>query len=204
MKRLRGQERKGTSRSQFCKGDDREEQIETIKLDDKHNKTPYEDINIAHRGNSLSRLDRSIPIVTQPKIPIIHPIVNLCEPYIESVFFQYDLFPHNSAQMDFKNDKQGRIVKFTYYLDVSMGDGCSVIPMIIKANGHATDLLNYPTSTQGNHKIKGTFNSTVLEFHCNMKIKNDEIIRLVFDNTTASDVTIMAMVDLKYGEEDFE
>jgi hypothetical protein len=202
MTNQRHQERKGTSRSQFCKGDDRADYIESERIDDIKKITPYDDINIAHRGNSLSRLDRSEPHITQPKKPIEHPIVNLCEPYIESIFYQYDCFPLTNGEMIWNNDKVGRIVQFIYYLDSSMGDAVTVYLEKISPNGHVENLLQTPQN--GNNYIKGTFNSTVLTFKLNMKIKNDDMVKIRFENASAADCTIMANMDIKYGEEDFE
>lgn len=174
----------------------------TYNNDSEGKHVKYDDLNIAHRGNSLSRLDTVQHVITPKDEPIKHPIVNLCQPYIESIFFQYDSFPHTNGMIEFNNDKQGRIVKFTYFLDSSMGDPVTVLPELIKANLHATPLLQYVAG--GNQKILGTFNSMALPFQLNMKIKNDEKIRLTFVNASDNDVTIMAIADIKYGEEDFE
>jgi len=166
MRRLRGQEKQGTSRSQFCKGDDRAELIESKKLDDIKQKYNYDNINKFFGGNSLSHLDRSNYITTQPKEKIIHPIVNLCEPYIETVFFQYDSFPHTDNKMIWHNDNIGRIINFTYYLDSSMGDSVTVYIEKISPSGHVENLLQTPQN--GNNYIKGTFNSIALEFKFNI------------------------------------
>jgi hypothetical protein len=201
MKRLRGQERQGTSRAQYCKGDDRAEYITSKRLDDEKNIADYENPNHFIGGNVRTD-DRITPIITPQKTSIIHPIVNLCEPYIESVFYQYDSFPHTNNEMIWHNDKIGRIVKFTYYLDSSMGDSVTVYLEKISPNGHVENLLNTPQN--GNNYIKGTFNSQTLEFKINMKIKNDDMVRVRFINASATDCTIMANMDLKYSEEDFE
>jgi hypothetical protein len=201
MPNERHQTRQGTSRSQFCKGDDRADYIETSRQDGLQKETHYIDYNKAHRGNSLSRLDRSIPIVTQPQKPPIHDIVNLCQSYIETVFYQYDAFPHTNNEMIWHNDKIGRIINFTYYLDSSMGDSVTIYIEKISINGHVENLLNTPMN--GNNYIKGTFNTQELEFKCNMIIKNDDMVKVRFENASAADCTIMAKMDIKYGEEDF-
>jgi hypothetical protein len=104
--------------------------------------------------------------------------------------------------MVWHNDKIGRIINFTYYLDSSMGDSVTVYLEKISPSGHVENLLNTPSN--GNNYIKGTFNSCVLNFKLNMKIKNDDMIKVRFINGSAADCTIMANMDIKYGEEDFE
>jgi len=201
MKRLRGQNRQGTSRSQFCKGDDRTTPIISERLDDKKNYANYENPNHFIGGNVRCD-DRTTPIITPKKEKIIHPIVNLCEPYIETVFFQYDSFPFTDNNMTWHNDNIGRIINFTYYLDSSMGDSVTVYLEKISPSGHVENLLQTPQN--GNNYIKGTFNSMALEFKLNMKIKNDDMVRVRFINASAADCTIMAKMDIKYSEEDFE
>lgn len=162
----------------------------------------YNDLNKAHRGNSLSRLDTVNHIIKTPVKPVEHPIVNLCQNYIESVFFQYDSAPGNNAVIAFNNDKKGRIIKFTYFLDSSAGDAVTIWVDKISANNGKESLLNYVQG--GNTYIKGTFNNQKLDFNLNMKILNDEKIQLTIQNASANDVTIMAIAEIKYGEEDFE
>jgi hypothetical protein len=183
-----------------CCGD-RAEYLKSERLDDKKDIREYDNPNHFLGGNSLSHFDRSDPIVTKPQEPVIHPIVNLCQPYIETVFFQYDCFPLTNAEMTWHNDKIGRIVGFTYYLDESAGDDVTTYIEKIGKNNSVTNLLNTPQN--GNNYIKGTFNSTVLDFKCNLKIGNDDAVRVRFINASASDVTIMAKMEIKYGEEDF-
>jgi hypothetical protein len=201
LKNPRGQERSGTSRSQFCKGDDRAEYIESKKIDDLKTIAPYENIN-KNNSNCECGESRSNPINTHPTPPPTHPIVNLCEPYIETIFFQYDSFPMTDNNMTWHNDGRGRIIGFTYYLDSSAGDSVTTYLEKISPSGAVENLLQTPAN--GNNYIKGTFNSTVLEFKLNMIIKNDDMIRVRFINNSASDVTIMAKMDIKYREEDFK
>jgi hypothetical protein len=189
-------------RKQFCNGDDRVQYTETNHKDYNDKYEPYENPNHFFGGNSQSCLDRAERIIEQPKEPIKHPIVNLCEPYIETVFFQYDSFPFTNNEMIWNNNKVGRIVNFTYYLDSSMGDSVTVYLEKISANGHIENLLQTPQN--GNNYIKGTFNTVTLDFKCNMKIYNDEQIKVRFINASGQDCTIMAKAELKYGEEDFE
>jgi hypothetical protein len=174
----------------------------TYNEDPKGKEVNYDDINIARRGNSLSRIDTVQHIITPKDPPIKHPIVNLCQNYNESVFFQYDSAPGNNAVIAFNNDKKGRIIKFTYFLDSSAGDAVTVWVDKISANNAKESLLNYVAG--GNTFIKGTFNTQKLEFNLNMKILNDEQIQLTIQNASANDVTIMAIADIKYGEEDFD
>lgn len=197
----RHQTRQGTSRSQFCKGDDRVEHIESKKLDDEKSIVNHENLN---KSNSSCECggSRSNPINTQPTPPPQHPIVNLCEPYIETVFFQYDCFPNTNGFMTWHNDGLGRIINFTYYLDSSAGDDVTTYLEKVTPSGHVENLFQIPEN--GNNYIKGTFNSTVLDFKINMKIKNDDMVRVRFINNSASDVTIMAKMEIKYGEEDFK
>jgi hypothetical protein len=170
------------------------------RLDALSNKLSYDNPN---KNNSRCECGNSHTSnsITQPTQPAKHPIVNLCQSYIESVFFQYDSFPMTDGKIAFNNDKKGRIVKFTYFLDSSMGDSVTVWVNKISANNQKESLLNYVAG--GNQYIKGTFNNQILEFNLNMPIKNDEQIEIVFENASASDVTIMALADIKYGEEDF-
>jgi hypothetical protein len=190
------------SRKEGCACDDRVQNIKSEHSDVNQKNEKYDNPNHFFGGNSLSHLDRSTPIINKPIEPTKHPIVNLCQPYIESVFYQYDCFPMTNGEMIWNNDKIGRIIQFTYYLDSSMGDSVTVYIEKISPNGHVESLLNTPQN--GNNYIKGTFNSTVLTFKLNMKIKNDDMIKIRFENASAADCTIMANMDIKYGEEDFE
>jgi hypothetical protein len=190
------------SRKEGCACDDRVQNIKSEHSDVNQKNEKYDNPNHFFGGNSLSHLDRSTPIINKPIEPTKHPIVNLCQPYIESVFYQYDCFPMTNGEMIWNNVKIGRIIQFTYYLDSSMGDSVTVYIEKISPNGHVESLLNTPQN--GNNYIKGTFNSTVLTFKLNMKIKNDDMIKIRFENASAADCTIMANMDIKYGEEDFE
>lgn len=146
--------------------------------------------------------DRVNLIGNQPKQPLKHPIVNLCMPYIESVFFQYDSAPGTNAVIAFNNDKLGRIIKFTLYLDSGAGDNVIINCEKVSANLSKESLIQFVEG--GNTFVKGTFISQTLVFNCNMKIKNDEKIQLTFSNAGVNDITIMAIADIKYAEEDFE
>jgi hypothetical protein len=140
-------------------------------------------------------------ILEKPINPIKHPIVNLCMPYIESVFFQLDSAPGTSGTIQYVNHEQGRIIKFIYYLDSSMSDNVKINVDIISRNTGRKSLLKWVDG--GNSFIKGTNNSTILEFQCNMQIFNGEQIQITYANTSTQDCTIMAMADMKFGEEDF-
>jgi hypothetical protein len=183
-----------------CCGD-RADYISSERQDEKKRIESYDNPNHFNGGNSLSHLDRSDYITTPQTKEVVHPIINLCEPYIESVFFQYDSFPHTDSYMQWNNDKIGRIIGLTYYLDSSAGDSVTTYVEKVSKNGNVTNLLNTPFN--GNNYIKGTFNSVTLDFKCNMKIGNDDAIKVRFINASASDVTIMAKMEIKYGEEDF-
>jgi hypothetical protein len=188
-----------------CCDEDREIYIDTHNYDQsplENRQIPYKEINKAYGGNSLSRLDLANHIVNPQKEKIIHPIVNLCEPYIETVFYQYDSAPGTNNEMIWHNNKEGRIISFTYFLDSSAGDSVTVYIEKITPNGQVENILNTPAN--GNNYIKGTFNSTVLDFKMNMRIKDNDMIKVRFINASASDVTIMAKMDLKYDEEDFK
>ena len=141
-------------------------------------------------------------IIIPLKTPVIHPIVNLCQNYIESVFFQLDSAPSTQGTIEYNNYKKGRIIKFTYFLDSSMGDSVVVNVDLLSANKGRKSILNFVQG--GNTFIKGTFNSTVLTFNVNQKIERGEEIQITYNNGSSQDVTIMAIVDIKYGEEDFE
>lgn len=140
-------------------------------------------------------------VAKNPIIPIKHPIVNLCQNYIESVLFQLDSAPGTSGTIQFNNTKQGRIIGFTYFLDSSMNDNVLVNVDVITGNLGRKSLLNWVNG--GNTFIKGTNNSTVLKFHCNQQIFIGEQIQLTYANTSSQDCTIMAIADIKYGEEDY-
>jgi hypothetical protein len=189
-----------TSRDDGQCCNDRVDLKESTRLDEQKRQEPYENLN---KNNSSCECgeSRTTPNKFFPKELTRHPIVNLCEPYVETVFFQYDSFPFTNNEMVWNNDKVGRIVKFYYYLDSSMGDAVTVYVEKISANKKVQNLLNTPLN--GNNYIKGTFNTVKLEFHLNMKILNDEQIRIRFDNASSQDCTIMASLDIKYGEEDF-
>lgn len=146
--------------------------------------------------------DRVKHVIREPKTVLQHPIVNLCQQYVESVLFQLDSAPNTNAIIAFNNDKKGRIIKFTYFLDSSAGDAVTVFPEKVSANLGKEALINYVQG--GNTFIKGTFNTQALEFNLNMKIENDEKVQLTIQNASANDVTIMAVLDIKYGEEDWE
>jgi hypothetical protein len=137
----------------------------------------------------------------QPNNTLKHPIVNLCQSYVESVFFQLDSFPGTSGTIQFNNQQQGRIVKFTYFLDSSMNDNVLVNVDLVTGNKGRKSLLNWVQG--GNTFIKGTNNSTVLTFNLNMQVFKGEQIQITYANTSAQDCTIMAIADIKYGEEDF-
>jgi hypothetical protein len=139
--------------------------------------------------------------VIQPQIPVKHPIVNLCMPYIESVFFQLDSAPGTSGTIQFNNHQQGRIVDFTYFLDSSMNDNVLVNVDKISGNNGRKSLIKFVQG--GNTFIKGTNNSTLLKFNVNLQILKGEKIQITYNNTSSQDCTIMAIANIKYGEEDF-
>lgn|GEM_PF-1895346 len=141
-------------------------------------------------------------VITPPIIPVNHPIVNLCQSYIESAFFQIDSAPSSSGTMQYINYKKGRIIKFIYFLDSSMGNGVKINIDLISPNNGRKSLINYVQG--GNSFILGTFNSTELVFNVNQKIEIGEQIQITFSNGSANDCTVMAIADIKYGEEDFE
>lgn len=168
---------------------------ETLKINTNNdNKFIHSDENMSSR-----RVD---PVVIPKKINEKHPIVNLCQSYIESVFFQYDSAPGTSGHIEFNNIKKGRIVHFTYFLDSSAGDNVVVNIDLISPNKGRKSIIQWVAG--GNTFIKGTFNNQKLDFNVNQKIETGEQIQLTFNNTSSNDVTLMAIVDIKYGEEDFE
>lgn len=134
-------------------------------------------------------------------VPVKHEIVNLCQSYVESVFFQLDSAPSTAGTIQFNNKSIGRIIKFTYFLDSSMNDNVLVNVDLISGNKGKKSLLNWVQG--GNTFIKGTNNNTVLTFNCNMMIQKDEAIMITYTNTSSQDCTIMAIADIKYREEDF-
>jgi len=136
-----------------------------------------------------------------PIVPIKHPIVNLCQSYIESVFFQLDSAPGTNGTIQFLNHKQGRIVKFTYFLDSSMNDNVLVNVDLLSGNLGRKSLFKFVQG--GNTFIKGTNNSTKLEFHINQQVFLGEQVQITYNNTSSQDCTIMAIMDIKYAEEDF-
>lgn len=139
--------------------------------------------------------------VNQPENPIKHPIVNLCQSYIESVFFQLDSAPSTNGTIQFNNTKQGRIIKFTYFLDSSMNDNVLVNVDLVGRRKDRDSLVNFVQG--GNTFIKGTNNNTALKFNLNMQIFKGDMIQITYNNTSTQDCTIMAIADIKYGEEDF-
>lgn len=141
------------------------------------------------------------PIVNQPIQPSKHPIVNLCEAYTESVFFQLDSFPSTSGTIQFNNQKKGRIKKVTYFLDSSMNDNVTVYLFVVTANGGQQNLLNYVQG--GNTYIKGTNNSMPLEFNVNIPIYAHDQIKIQYTNNSVQDCTIMMIANIKYEEVDF-
>lgn len=145
--------------------------------------------------------DRTTNNGKQPMPQLKHPIVNLCMPYIESVFFQYDSAPSTNAVIAFNNDKLGRIIKLTFFLDSGAGDNVVINIDKVSANLAKESLIQFVEG--GNTFIKGTFIAQTLVFKLNMPIKNDEKVQISFVNGGANDITIMAVMDIKYGEEDF-
>jgi hypothetical protein len=178
---------------------DRVKNIVAERLDGLKNSIEYDNPN--KHNSSCDCGDRGTNSVTQPKKPVTHQIVNLCQSYIESVFFQYDSAPATSGSIAFNNDKLGRIIKLTYFLDSGAGDNVTININKISANKQSQSLLNFVAG--GNTYIKGTFIAQKLEFKCNMPIKNDEQVQISFVNAGANDITIMAILDIKYAEEDF-
>jgi len=130
--------------------------------------------------------------------------MDCCEKYIESVLFQYDLFPMTNAKIYFDSYRNGKIKKVKYFLDSSGGDSVHVDYNLITKRGYSQSIIKFAEGgiLGGNRTIKGTFNSTVLEFETNMLIKNDDKIELNMINGSANDVTIMAVVDIEYMEGD--
>lgn len=168
---------------------------ENLKIAPKNN-------NTFNHSDHLADSNRVNITTIQPKGITIHPIVNLCQNYEESAFFQIDSAPGTNGTIQFNNMKKGRIIGFTYFLDSSMNDNVLVNVNLISPNKGRESLLNWVQG--GNTFIKGTNNSTVLNFHVNMKIETGEAIQITYANTSSQDCTIMAIANLKYGEEDFE
>jgi hypothetical protein len=167
---------------------------ESLKIDSKNNnKFIPSDENMS--SNKVNHIN------INPINPVKHPIVNLCEAYIESILFQLDSAPSTNGTIQFLNHKQGRIKKFTYFLDSSMNDNVLVNIDLISANGGRKSL--FKTVQGGNTFIKGTNNSTKLEFYINQQIFRGEQVQITYTNTSTQDCTIMAIMDIKYGEEDF-
>jgi hypothetical protein len=180
---------------------DKVKNIVADRLDAISKSIEYDNPN-KHNSDCECGKDRVNLIGKQQVQPLKHPIVNLCMPYIESAFFQYDSAPNTNASIAFNNDKLGRIIKLTYFLDSGAGDNVVININKISANKGKESLINYVAG--GNTFIKGTFIAQKLEFNLNMKIKNDEQIEISFVNGGANDITIMAIVDIKYSEEDFD
>lgn len=126
-----------------------------------------------------------------------------CKKYVESVFFQRDLFPLTNVQMLWTNQRKGRLIKFTYYLDSSMGDSVNVIAEKCDQHFLKQNILTIP-EINGQDVIKGTFNSTVLEFGVNLKMNIADKLQLTCVNGSALDVTIMAKFDIEYDEKEGE
>ena len=167
---------------------------ESLKINSKNN-------NKFNPSDEKMSSNKVTHIIEPQKTPITHPIINLCQSYIESVFFQLDSAPSSSGTLQFLNHKKGRIVKFTYFLDSSMGNGVQINLDLISPNNCRKSLIKYVQG--GNTFILGTFNSTVLEFKLNQKIEVGEQIQITYSNGSANDCTIMSIADIKYGEEDF-
>jgi hypothetical protein len=158
------------------------------------------DNNFIHSDENMSSRKYN-PDIKKPIVPIKHPIVNLCQSYIESVFFQLDSAPGTSGTIQFNNNKQGRIIDFTYFLDSSMNDNVLVNIDLLSGNLGRKSLINFVQG--GNTFIKGTNNSTVLKFNLNQQIFLGEKIQITYKNTSSQDCTIMAIANIKYGEEDY-
>jgi hypothetical protein len=126
-----------------------------------------------------------------------------CKKYVESIFFQRDLFPLTDVQMLWTNTRKGRLIKFTYFLDSSMGDSVEVLAEKCDKHFLKQNILHIP-ETNGQEMIKGTFNSTVLEFGVNLNLENQDKLQLTCVNGSASDVTIMAIFDIEYDEREGE
>jgi hypothetical protein len=151
------------------------------------------------RGNMLAQ---KIHDVLAPPIEIKkNPIVNLCEPKIESVFFQHDSASNTKGDLTFNNPVNGNVVKFIYYLDSSAGDSVTINIYKVGQNLKQENLLVYAQNS--NNYIKGTFNNTVLTFNLNTTIKSQDKIIIHFENNSSNDVTIMASLDIKYEEGEF-
>jgi hypothetical protein len=121
---------------------------------------------------------------------------NCCDSYVETVFFQYDLFPVTDVIIDYKVPTNCTIKKVIYFLDSSMGDDVRVTLNYINRSGLVQPLLLTPPTS--NAHIRGTFNTQNLEFNTNIKMNRSDKIQLIANNASASDVTIMCLVDLLF------
>jgi hypothetical protein len=169
--------------------------IKSLKINSKNN-------NIFTPTDENMSSNKSDHVLIPQKIEEKHPIINICQPYIESVLFQLDSAPSTNGTIQFNNIKKGRIVHFTYFLDSSMSDNVLVNIDLLSGNLGRKSLIQWVQG--GNTFIKGTNNSTVLNFKLNQKIESGEQVQITYANTSTQDCTIMAICDFKYGEEDFE
>lgn len=124
---------------------------------------------------------------------------NCCDKYIESIFFQVDLFPSASQTMSYTLPKDGKLKGIKYYLDQSCDDNVSVYLEQIKRNGSEDDLLVYTVG--GNNLIKGTLNNSLLELNTNIKLLRGDVIRIRAVSTSLLDCTIMAIFNIEFYEE---
>lgn len=125
---------------------------------------------------------------------------NECEKYVETIYFQYDLFPVTDITLDYVIPENCKVKQVNYYLDSSMGDSVRVNLNYVDRLGAVRPILLNPIL--GNNHIRGTFNSTILEFKTNLRLKRADKIQIYANNLSASDVTIMALIDLEFNTEE--
>jgi hypothetical protein len=119
-----------------------------------------------------------------------------CDKYTESILFEYDLFPSASGQMIYNLEKNGIIKKVKYYLDSSCDDSINIDFLYKNRTGDVGSIIQFADG--GNSLIKGTNNNQLLEFDCNIMLKRADQIIINMVSGSASDVTIMAIINVEY------
>jgi len=119
-----------------------------------------------------------------------------CGHYIESVFFQKLVLAGVTNKIIFENPKEGMIIKIKYYLDSSQDENVTS-QLELKTRNNQGSLIYFPLSG-GNTNITGTNTTCEIEFDSEMQINYKDQIILTYNNASASDITIMAVVNIRY------
>jgi len=116
--------------------------------------------------------------------------------YVESVFFQKLVLAGASGNIVFENPREGMIIGIKYYFDSSQ-DETVESKIELKTRNNQGSLIYFPNSG-GNTSFKGTNTTCKVEFKTEMQISYNDKIILTYNNASASSVTIMAVVNIRY------